>query len=375
MYYEKENLIDRMSEVSKTIKSGELCPFYFLYGLEGYFIDSILKNIKKVFKNDGNSEFKVYTEDNFKISEVIDYCITPTFLSPRKLIVFNNISVFNGTKKSKKKNKIDNNLENLNENNNDNNSVKLDKKKGISEDDALIEAFTNSKDINYIVFISNEFDKKYVGNYSKDNKFINLSNKYGKVLDLDKLDDGYIIKYLDNYFKKNKVNISREDIIFLMKNCGHNLYNLFNEADKLISYTKDRNLITKDDIKKLTICNLEENIFKLIDYINQNNQNAAYRLYGDLLSEGADEHFIFSMFSNNYSNLIMVKDLLNHSKSLKEICEKTGLRDFQVRNLMSVCSGVTIDLLKEKLNRITDINKNMLNGELNIELLPLLLMN
>ena len=339
-----DDLLEQLKKVSQSIKTKEFLPFYYLYGNEDYFLTSIKKSMFKNFVDDTKLNIKTYTKENFILNEVIKYIGNVPFMNDKKLIVFDSVDYLYKTKNDK-------------------------------DAENLINAFENYKDINVIMFIKFESDVKYSKNYDKSNVFLNYFAKNGIAVNCKTLDEDSLKKYVNNHFKKAGFELDKLSLAYFMKTCGKNLNNLFNEADKLISYVGDKKQIDTEDIKRIVTKSIDDKIYNLIELYNSNKKEEAIKCYGDLLSEGEKPGTIFSVFADNYSNLIVCKDLVLRGKGQKEISDTMKIESWRVGKLMNATKFVDIDTLSSKMKEITDLGLSRVKGNIDEDHMVLLLMN
>ena len=339
-----EEMLEKLKKISASIRSKEYLPFYYLYGNENYFLTSVKKSLLKSFPDDTKLNTKIYNKDNFVLSEVIKYIGNVPFMSDKKLIIFDNIDYFVSTRYEK-----------------------------VAKD--IIDAFDNSKDTNIVLFIKFENKDRYIKDYDKNNIFLKYFSDNGIAVHSSKLDDMELNKYVQNHFNKAGVDIDKPTAAYFIRICGNNLSNLFNEADKLISFIGEKDEVENKDIDEIVTRNIDDKIFNLIDLYNSNRKEEALKFYGDLLSEGEKNAGIFAAFSYNYSNLIVCKDLMQRGKGQKEISDLMGIESWRVNKLMNANKFVTIDTLSYKMKKITDISLARVKGNLSEDYMVLLLMN
>ena len=226
-----------------------------------------------------------------------------------------------------------------------------------------------------MLFFKFENKDRYTKEYDKNNIFLKYFSEKGIAVNSSRLYDEDLSKYVQNHFKKADVEIDKVCIAYFIRICGSNLSNLFNEADKLISFIGDRKSIEKKDIDEIVTRSIDDKIFNLIDLYNSNKKEEALKFYGDLLSEGEKNGGIFAAFSYNYSNLIVCKDLMQRGKGQKEISDLMGIESWRVNKLMNANKYVDIDTLSYKMKKITELSLSRVKGNLSDDYMVLLLMN
>lgn len=336
----EESLLEKLKKVFLDIRNKQFSPYYFIYGEEHFFIASLENNIKKSFDDPTKMNVKTFDSENFDKNEVIKYIVNMPFMNEKKLIIFKDVDIF--------------------------------RKK--SEEKELIEALTIGKESNIVLVLMPETERKYEEKYTKTNTLFDFFNKNGIIINSKKLADNDVSKYIVNKFKKASIDIDKVEIAYFIKIVGRNLLNVFNEADKLISYMDGKTKVERSDIDECISKNIEDNVFKLIDFINLNKQSEALTLYGDLISEGVSAFSLISFFTSNYKDLLIVKDLTENSKSIKEICEITKYPDWKVKKLIDANKSITKENIERKLSKITKLSTDQMRGDINESLLIELLL-
>ena len=338
--YKKDNLLDALKDIKSGIRTKELKPFYFLYGNEDYFIEEIVKSLKKVFDDDTKLNFKKYVEETFDIDEVIKYINTMPLMNDKKMIIFEDVSIFRNNKK------VDYN--------------------------ELLNSFDTNKDNNIIIVVehnSRDKDEKYQKYYNNENEIAKYFKENGILIDLHKLSEELLNKYVVNKFAKAKKYIDKIEAAYIIRNSGKNLKNLYNECDKIISFVGDKENIERADIDAIITKSIEENVFNLVNLVNNNKLNDAISLYGGLISEGESSRNIFHRFANNYKNLIVSKSYIEKNKGQNEIAKLMGMETWQVNKLMEANKYVSKDTLSKKLEKALDLNLKTMTSDINEDMI------
>ena len=146
----------------------------------------------------------------------------------------------------------------------------------------------------------------------------------------------WITRYLD-YFDKT-INYTNARLLahysgYLEYESKKNLFDVKNELDKIIAYTKDSYNISQGDIEKVTTISIDNNIFMFIDNIFENKPSKAYEMFNDMMTNNISPHYIFYM-------LVRQIRMLNQLTTYKEtnmkddyIMKKMKLRNFILKKL------------------------------------------
>ena len=145
----------------------------------------------------------------------------------------------------------------------------------------------------------------------KKSKLRNLFEKNKNVICIPVYsDENNTLSFIANeFFKKNKVSISRETINLLVERCAGDRIYLNNELEKISTFLKDNNKISVEEILHLT--NLSENyeMSDVADSCLSKNKNKIIKILNE----------------NNFAEedcLIIIRTLLSKSKRLKILSEE-----------------------------------------------------
>lgn len=334
-----EEYINDLKKIKKDFREKVLKPYYFLYGNEEYLIDEIVDSIIKTNDDETGLNFKLYTKENFVIEEVIKYILTLPIISERKLILFKDIPFFRSTKE-------DDNVKNV------------------------LKSLESAKEQNIVVVVDHfASDDKYVKYFGKDNRIVSFFKNEGICIDLHRLDEATLNKYIVSKFAKSGKTIDKVEAAYIIRNCGKNLKNIYNECDKVISYLGEKNNVERKDLDVVLTKNIEDNVFNLINLVNNNKMEEAVSLYSDLLSNGEKSSNMFAVLANNYKNLLIVKEYLEKSKSQNDISKLMGIEPWRVNNLIQACKYTTKETLIKKIGVVNDLSIKRFNDTLSEDLI------
>ncbi|QEK12378.1 DNA polymerase III subunit delta [Crassaminicella thermophila] len=334
-------------DVLKDLKNDCLDNLYLFYGKEYYLIENTIDKIKqkmidKAFE-DLNFQFIDGKETN--VDMIINACETLPFMGEKRMVLIKDLECFFG------------------------------KRKNISdqEEESLIKYFGNIPSTTHLFFIvTNEIDKR--------KKIIKMINKYGKVVEFDKLVEKDIYKWIERTFAKYNKQVRKQEISFFLditgyleKNSTKSLKDLDNEINKLCSYVGDRNLITTQDIELLAPKSIENNIFSLVESIGTKNSEKALSILSDMLMEGESEIKILYMITRQFRYLFQIKLMEKQGYTPVAIGPKLGLKQFVVKKYLKQALNFNVDILKKALEQclLTDesIKKGRIDQRMAIELL------
>src|SRR6056297_2086459 len=279
-------------------KSKDYENIILIHGDEIYLQEKFIKSLKKKYLNDESMSFLKIDKLEEKVDDIINFLNTVSFSLDKKIGIIEECD-FLGSK-----GKIsDNTME------------------------KIIKYIENNNPDNYLVFFGKgvKIDKR-----KKSGEIV----EYKKYKEKDLIN--WITRYLD-YFDKT-INYTNARLLahysgYLEYESKKNLFDVKNELDKIIAYTKDTYNISQVDIEKVTTISIDNNIFMFIDNIFENKPSKAYEMFNDMMTNNISPHYIFYM-------LVRQIRMLNQLTTYKEtnmkddyIMKKMKLRNFILKKL------------------------------------------
>ena len=217
---------------------------YFFYGDEDYLLDNELKKYSsKLDKNFVGMNYKVF--DNLPYSDFISTIRSTPMMFGKMMIVINCTNLLSESLTDGQINEISESLE-LN---------------------------TDNLDIFLIAKPANDKKTKQTFSIDKRKKLFKLFSKYNskefKSIPAYRTDD--LLKYLSQFAKEKKIKLDTDAAMLIIDNLGNSLREYDNELDKLHLFAYPKTQITKEMV--LQICNSNEDIFNLTDYIMNNKKS------------------------------------------------------------------------------------------------------
>ena len=304
--------------------------FYLIYGTD----KSIINNeLNKVIESLKINDIVKYDMNTSTILDVIEDASTVGLFSNNKIIILDDCYFLTANKT------IDN----------------------IEELEKYIEKYNPN---NYCIFIS------YTEKIDTRKKIYKLLKDNAKIIEQVKIDDDYLISYINEELKKENYKI--EDINYFINKVGKNLYNAKNELNKLMMYKLDTKHITNEDIDKITIKSMEEEIFDLTDAVILKNTSVALNLLEEFLKKDYEEIQIIMLLASQFRFLFQVKRLLNKGKSEAEIAKILEVNPYRVKFTVKKLYYYTEDMLLEYISKLAkidhDIKLGLINKKLTLDL-------
>lgn len=215
----------------------------------------------------------------------------------------------------------------------------------------LEEYFDNYNSNSYLIFICNS------DTIDSRKKIVNLIKKNGIVKKIE-ANDSYITDYINSYLKDNGYSINNSDVIYFINRVGSNINNITNELDKLMLYKINDKIITRSDIDLLTIENIDDSIYELVNAILKNDSKKAIKLYYNFINNGMDVNQMIAIVGSQIRLLYQVKRLYNKGKSNEEIANILEFKSvYRVKYLLSDSYYYSEEDLLKYLSKLSTIDE------------------
>jgi DNA polymerase-3 subunit delta len=310
-----------MKAIKEHIKSGNFKQFYLLYGEESYLIKLYRDKLKNAVLGESDQmNFSRFEGKALDLNEVNDIAQTLPFFSDRRLILIEQSGLF----------KVQSDLA-----------------------DILMKAPSST----IFIFTEQEVDKR--------NKAYKLINDRGTVSEMKAMDDKNLKLFVVSLLKSSNKMITENVCEYLLDKTGTDMGNIFNEVEKLISFTSDQDTITKDDIDAIVTTQITGKIFQMMDAIGQKQQGKALTLYYDLLSVREKPAHILYLIMRHFNILLQVKELALRGMAPQLISDNVGIPVFTVGKYISQAKNFTIGQLHKSLKLAADTEEEIKSGQIN----------
>lgn len=291
---------------------------YLLYGTKDYLIKNEIQNISKPF-----DELNISKLDfaDCGLNTFLDECQTISMFSDKKLVIAENATMFTS---------------------------------GGTKDIDALEQYLNSPNPSTTVVFA-----VYAEKLDERKKIVKLVKKIAKIMEFN--NEKNIRKYIKN--ELGTYQISEENINLLIDRVGENELLIQNEINKLKLY-KDNNIITNEDIIKITHKNINIDTFKLIDHIVNKKNDEAMEMYSEMINQNEEPIKIIVMLANQFRIMYQVKELVKIGYSEKEIATKLKLHPYRVKLANQNSRKFKSDTLIKYLKKLSDIDYNIKSGKI-----------
>lgn len=289
------------AELAKEIKTG-LRGSYIFAGEESYLKNFYLGQLKnEVFGIDAYSEVSGETRSVEEVvSEALDVATSPSFVSDKKLTVIYDLD------------------------------LKSPNESGLSALEFLFDQVGKTSETVLILDTRPEnFDR---GTDKKPSKAMTRLSKAATPVIFAKETAARLSAWAMRHFANDRINASQSLCDSLVARVGRDMLALRGEIDKLTAFllSEGRNVLTKEDIDKISVTNTEIQAFDFSNAILDGNTERAMLILSDSKLRKEAPELILGSVIKVYSELYTVKALSDAGMVKSAIAKETGIHEFKV---------------------------------------------
>jgi len=267
----------------------------------------------------------IYDFETSPLDEIIDCLSSPSFTSPKKVVICKNPFFFSTEK------------------------VKTEFTNDYTKLEKYVE--NENEDATFIIVLP----PKYI---DRRNKYYNYFLKKGYIEDLtlEKTEDlrKYALELLDEF----NIQIDNDAFELFMSRMT-SVVLLENEVEKLSLCNKE---ILIDDIKALISIPLEDDIFELSNAILAKDRVKIMKTYNDLKLQKVQTVQLISTLSNQYRLVLQASILDNKGMSQQEIASYLNVHPYRVKKALETLYKYNIWDIEDSLVKLADLDKEIKNG-------------
>lgn len=310
-----------MKNLQEDIKTGNFKNVYLLFGEEAYLkIQYKEKLIHALNPDDDTMNFSKYEGKGIEVREMIDLCETMPFFAEHRIVLVENSGFF--------KNKCD----------------------------ELADYMKEIPDYLRIIFVEEEVDRR--------NRMYKAVKSCGRIVEFAKQDEKTLMRWAAGILGKEGKKITQRDMELLLTMTGVDMGNLRMELDKLISYTGERDVVTREDIQAVCTTQTQNKIFDMVRAVTEKNQKKALDLYYDLLTLKEPPMRILFLLAKQFRQLLLVKEYTEEGVAQPEMASRLGVPSFVVRNIASCARSYRISELRQAVTDFVDAEEAVKTGRL-----------
>lgn len=297
---------------------------FLLIGEDDKLINFSLFNILDQISYDENNKI-IYDMNNNAFMDIIEEASMVSLFSPIKVIIVNNF-----------------NIDKVNDNE-------------FEYFDRYING--NNKDV-YMILISDKIDAR--------KKNYKLFKDNFKIIELSKMDSNNINDYVVEKINSSGYKIDNINISYFVSKVGNDINNINSELEKLFIYKREDKKIYKEDIDLLVFDNIDNVIYEFTNAILDNDVEKVKIMYDNFMLDGVGIDYLIATLAGSLRTSLVIKILYNKNTSNSEIAKIINKKEFFVKKTLDRLYRYTEDDLKDYINKLAMIDRNLKSGKDNI---------
>lgn len=318
-----------MQVIRQDIKSNEFKRVYLLFGEEIFLVNSYKRQLKNAIIGDDTMNFSFFEGKDTSVQDIIEAADTMPFFAERRLVLVEDSGFFK------------------------------------KEAEALADYMEDIPETTTIIFTEGQVDKR--SRLYKRVKTAGYAAEFGRQSEAQL--KNWIVRYLNSCDKR----ISNQALQLFLDMTGEDMENIVHELEKLIAYIGDRSDIYPEDVDNICTRQIVSRIFDMVGAVSAGDQDKALSLYYDLLANREPAMKILRLISNQFSQLLVVKDLQLKGLDRNAIAAKTGKSPYIAGKLLEQAGGFKLSGLKRGVELCAaseeDIKRGRITDTMAVELL------
>ncbi len=333
-------------EAIANLKKNGAASLYLINGEEAYLADKLEKAIiQTVFPGNDDDGLQVLNNDT-GIDELVNAVESMPFFSEKNLIIIRNTNLFKERKNAN------------------------DKQPNRNEE-KLIDLLSNMPPYSILVLTTTE-------KIDKRRKLYKVIDKYGVNVEVMPIKARDIRDWLQSKLTEINREFSRTAYEYFIEATSVmaqiSLGFLEQEIEKLTLYT-DKQVIDRDDLKKVFASIPEVSIFAMLDAISEKNLKQALMLLEEQLIAGVHPLKMITMLSRHTRQLLQANVLLQDKCTARQIAEKLGVVPFIGEKLMNKSRRFKQSRLQQTLIDLADLDYRLKSGQADCAALEKIIIN
>lgn len=314
-----------------TKKSFRSC--YLLYGTEEYLKREWAKALKNALIPGENSmNFSTFSGDKVEPDAIVSMGRTLPFFAERRVIYVQDSHLFKGKAK---------------------------------ETANLVSFLKEQISTAVLVFIEEDVDKR-----SALYKAIHTN---GRVILFETQKGDVLLRWVRSSLQKEGRRISARTAEKFLSMTGTDMGNIYQEMEKLISYTLGRDEITDEDVEAISTKQLSDRIFDLVGAVTERRQKLAMDRYTELLELKIPPTRILYLLGRQFNLFFQVRLLLEEGMGQNELATTLRQPPWLMRKIIPLCRNYTVqqlsDIVETFVRTEEEVKTGILNDRISVEML------
>ena len=301
---------------------------FLFYGNEELMIkNKIDKLVNSITDNQYN--INVYDMQINNVSMAVQDLLTPPFLSDNKVVIIKNPIFL-----TKFKSEIEHKTE------------------------MLLNYLDNIEETSYLIIDASGLK------IEENNSLYKKLKQKGEVSETKELSQVEMKGWLKRKFAIIGKEITDEAVLLFFERIGWNLLTANNEFDKGANYVGSKETITLSDIEKVVVKELETDVFKLTNALQEGDRKQVILLYQDLVKTGNDPVKLLGLVSKTVKDTYNVCLMLEKGYKQIDIANTLGVSTGRAYYIIKSARSFKIDKLENLLLQLHDLDYRIKTGRI-----------
>ena len=310
-----------MKRVLQHIKEQKYQNLYLFYGKEKYLVAQTRDKLKEALIPSGDTmNYSYFEGKKTDIPEILELIQTMPFFNDYRLLVLDQTEL------------------------------------GKKSNDDFLNALKEMPETTILLIIEDDVDKR-----SKIYKYI---NKEGCAVSFETPKEKDLVLWVAQMLKKEKKKMTQKDIQLFLYKTGQDMFTIKNELEKLISYTKGREVIGAEDLEALTTAQTTNQIFVMLEAIAKKQRDTVLKLYYDLIELKESPFGILALLVRQCNQLLQTQSLLKAGKSQGEMAKELKVPPFVAGKLKQQVRLFKREELYEMIKKCAATDEGIKTGKI-----------
>lgn len=177
--------------------------------------------------------------------------------------------------------------------------------------------------------------------------------KYLKTVEFNFPSAAKLNKWIFSHFNKGKIEFDLTLCEYLVNMCGHDMWALSNEIDKLCEYAKEKGIskIEQEHIDFVCCKTVEYDDFQLTNALLEKNKSMVFETLRRQRSAHEPAQSILASIVRLYTDMLVIHRLYQEGMNKSQISSTINMHEFRVGKYLSSLSGVS----EKKIERAAEL--------------------
>ena len=324
-----------MGVVANSLKSHEYKNAYLLYGTEGYLRNYYKNALKVALVNEGdNLNYSYFEGTGTNPTEVAELLSTMPFLAEHRVIIIENSGWMSKA--------LGDDSE--------------EKSSGSGKLALVIDGIKNMGDDVIIIFSEEKVDKR--------SKLYKAITNRGIEEEFKEQTEEMLARWLMNTARSAGQKMDPATAMYLVSECGKDMFLLAKEMEKLIAWCLDRDSITVEDVDTVCTHQVNNKIFDMVTAIALHHQKEALAMYYDLLVLRESPFHILTLLVRQYTHMLAIKDAVQKREPVAQVASKLDMKDWVAKKIADQTRNISLKEIRRNLEACAKADEDIKNGNL-----------